>query len=76
MIHMLKNTSVRELIKALEHDGSDTKDAKAAKGSIATLMDVELSYIIIMRRIPYLPVLLKVFSTELNGAKMISNASG
>jgi hypothetical protein len=54
----------------------NTKDAKAAREFIATLMDAVSLFIITMLKIPYQPAHFRVSLTEQNGTKVTSNASG
>ncbi|MFQ5965331.1 MAG: type II toxin-antitoxin system HicA family toxin [Candidatus Scalinduaceae bacterium] len=73
MIHRLKNTPVRELIRALEQDGFRYK---RRKGSQRVYRHYDGRRVIIHyhhAKDILLPALLKVSSMELNGMKTTSN---
>lgn len=72
MIYKLRNTSVRELIRALEKDNSSIQGVKAVIEFIGILMVDVLLYIIIMRKKPCRLAYSKVFSMAHNGMKMTS----
>jgi hypothetical protein len=75
MISYLKNTPVRELIRALERMGLAIEDARAVKGFIAMRMVGELFSITITLRIPFPQGRSRVFWTERTGLIKISDDS-
>ena len=72
MIHKLKNTPIRKLIRALEQDGFRYKDAREAKGFIDILMAAVLLFIITIQRRPFLPAHSIAFLMVQNGIGMTS----
>ena len=71
MINKLRNTPVRELIRALEQDGFQYKRRKGSQRVYRHYDGVELLFTIIMQKIPFLLELFGVSSREQSGMEMI-----